>query len=156
MRSPVVIGVDPGAQGAIVTPYRVTIPGDPRGKGSVRVARWGAYKDEATEEYMGRAIFAMRAAPHGAPIDRPWTCSITCLVRRPKALIPKARARTPQPDAGPFPAPCKPDLDNVAKCILDSLVQAGIVADDRACVRLSMWKLYVAVGDSPRVEVVVE
>jgi hypothetical protein len=44
----------------------------------------------------------------------------------------------------------------VAKCILDSLVQAGIVADDRACVRLSMWKLYVAVGDSPRVEVVVE
>jgi Holliday junction resolvase RusA-like endonuclease len=134
--------------------FTAIVPGDPRGKGSVRVYNGHAMKDAKTAEYMTRAILAFQAASAGwTRLDGPWWADLLVLVDRPKALIPKAKARTPQPPSVAFVAPCKPDCDNVAKAVLDALVQAGVVVDDKACVSLRVRKFYVALGDSPEVRV---
>lgn len=134
--------------------FTATVPGDPRGKGSVRVYNGRAMKDAKTAEYMTRAILAFQDATDGwTRLDGPWWVDLRVYVDRPKALIPKAKARTPQPPSSAFVAPCKPDLDNIAKALLDALVQAGVVVDDKACVSLRMRKFYVAVGDAPCVKV---
>jgi len=134
--------------------FTATIPGDPRGKGSVRVYQGRAMKDAKTAEYMTRAILAFQGAASGwSRLDGPWWVDLRCVVDRPARLMPKAKARLPQPPSEAFVAPCKPDVDNVAKAVLDALVQAGIVADDKACVSLRVRKFYAAVGASPEVRV---
>ena len=134
--------------------FTATIPGDPRGKGSVRVYNGHAMKDAKTAEYMTRAILAFQvAASDWTRLDGPWWVDLRVTIERPARLIPKAKARTPQPPAAAFVAPCKPDSDNIAKAVLDALVQAGIVADDKACVSLRVRKFYVAVGGAPEVRV---
>lgn len=136
--------------------FAAVVPGDPRGKGSVRVGRGFAYKDEKTENYMATAILTFRDAMGGRPaLAAATSVQVVGVVRRPKSLVPRARARTPQPPAGEFPAPCKPDLDNLAKSLLDALVQAGVIVDDCRVVELTMRKVYAAVGDEPCVRVVV-
>lgn len=139
--------------------FRCTIPGDPRGKGSVRVSRWGAHKDEKTEVYMGVAIMAFRAAMAGRPaIDTPVVVTMRAFVRRPADLVPKTgpRVRSAQPPTASFPAPVKPDSDNIAKIVLDSVVQAGVLRDDTLATTIIVVKRYVSVGESPRVEVEIE
>lgn len=120
------------------------IPGDPHGKGSVRVGRWGAYKDEKTDSYMGVAVTTLRAAKTGATMTGPLVCEIVAWCRRPKSMMPKGpRAKTTVPLES-FPCLTKPDLDNVAKTIGDCLTQAGIIEDDRMIVVLTLRKVYVA------------
>lgn len=137
-----------------MTRFTATVPGDPRGKGSVRVHKGHAFKDARTAEYMTRAILAFQAARGTwSRLDGPWWCELAAFIERPKHLVPKPRARTPQPPTGAFVAPCKPDADNIAKAILDALVQAGIVADDCSCVDLSIRKFYAPVGSPACVSV---
>ena len=137
--------------------FSVSIPGDPRGKGSVRVYNGRAMKDKKTSDYMALCTLAMRDARGGAsPITEPTVVKIVAYLDRPKALIPKEKSRVPQPPVGAFYAPAKPDLDNCAKALLDSLTQAGVLADDCRVVELSMTKLYAPVGEAPRVDVRVD
>lgn len=120
------------------------IPGDPHGKGSVRVGRWGAYKDEKTDTYMGVAMMEMRAAKGDAlPMAGPLAVRIYVWCRRPKALIPRPKQKAP-PSSGPIPCTTKPDCDNVAKTVLDCLVQSGVIDDDKCVCDLTMSKRYVA------------
>lgn len=130
------------------------IPGDPRGKGSVRVYGGRAVKDAKTAEYMTRAILVLQAANAGRPpITGPWRCEISAYCGRPARLIPNPRGRKEQPSSAAFPATCKPDADNIAKAVLDAVVQAGVVCDDCSCVELRVRKLYVAMGEAARVEI---
>lgn len=135
--------------------FRCVIPGDPRGKGSVRVGRGFAYKDGPTEAYMGTCILFMRAAKTGAALGGPLSVTIEAFVRRPQSLIPKAKARTPQPPSIAFPCTAKPDVDNIAKIILDSLTQSGVIVDDKGIASLTVRKWYAAVGTDPAVFVTV-
>jgi Holliday junction resolvase RusA-like endonuclease len=135
------------------------IPGPPRGKGSVRVGKWGAYKDEKTDNYMALAILTMRVAKSGAaPIAVPTRVTLTAYFERPTAMVPKVgpRIRAAQPPSEPFPAPSRVDCDNISKALLDSLTQAGVIADDHGVVELIVRKFYVAVGDEPGVRVEVD
>lgn len=137
--------------------FAVIIPGNPRGKGSVRVGRWGAYKDDKTENYMATCILAMREANgSAAPIEEPTRVTIAAYLPRPQALIPKAKGRVEQPPAVAFLAPVKPDLDNLSKAICDALTQAGVIVDDQRVVELRMSKSYVPMGTAPYVGVRVE
>ena len=135
--------------------FSCTIPGDPRGKGSVRVYNGHGVKDEATEVYMGVCMTFMRQNHHGAPLSGCLAMTMDVYLRRPGYLVPKVgpRIRAPQPPAHAFPAPAKPDLDNVGKAVCDALTQAGVIEDDNAITMQVATKRYVAVGDSPRVEV---
>jgi Holliday junction resolvase RusA-like endonuclease len=148
--------------GAVSGTFRCTIPGDPRGKGSVRVSRWGAYKDEATDTYMGVVMTfcrtAMAASGQREPMTGPLAVEIDAWLRRPDRLIPRVgpRIRKAQPPSEAFPACAKPDADNVAKLILDALTQAGVIADDKAVWSLSVKKRWVAVGGEVGVDVRVD
>lgn len=136
--------------------FACTIPGDPRGKGSVRVYNGRAMKDKRTSDYMGRCVYVMHAAHEGRPpIEEPTELWIVARIARPARLIPKPRMRNPPP-SGPMFAPVLPDFDNIAKAVCDSLTQAGVIVDDRRIVRATVTKLYVAVGEAPRVDVRLE
>lgn len=133
-----------------------TIPGDPRGKGSVRVGPNGhAYKDDKTEAYMSLCILYARRSHHGAPLSGCLAMTMDVYLRRPAPLVPKVgpRVRTEQPPGGAFLAMCKPDTSNVLKAVEDALTQAGVIEDDKLIASHVLHKWYVAVGDSPRVEV---
>ena len=47
----------------------------------------------------------------------------------------------------------KPDVDNIAKIVLDSLVRACVLADDNLVVELVAVKKWAAIGEPGRVEV---
>jgi Holliday junction resolvase RusA-like endonuclease len=133
-----------------------TIPGDPFGKGSVRVGRFGAFKDKKTDDYMTRAIIAAQVAWGGkAPMDGPVSVRIDAYLRRPKYLIPNPQSRKPQPPTEAFPSTKKPDVDNIAKGILDALTQAGVITDDSNVVRLAVEKWWQGNGAPPECRVTV-
>ena len=129
--------------------FTATIPGDPRGKGSVRIFGGRATKDPKTAAYMATCIYALRAEWRGrAPIEEPTRVAIDAYLARPAKLVPNPRARKQQPPVEAFPAPCKPDSDNIAKSILDSLTQAGVIIDDCRVVELVVRKWYCAIGQA--------
>jgi len=47
----------------------------------------------------------------------------------------------------------KPDIDNVAKSVLDSLVMAGVIRDDKQVVELFVRSVYASKEEGPCVEV---
>lgn len=49
----------------------------------------------------------------------------------------------------------KPDLDNMAKVVLDACVEAGLFPDDNQVACLELWKLHVAEGEQPHMKVCV-
>ena len=133
------------------------VPGPVRGKGSVRVAGGRAYKDARTENYMALVAMAARQALGSRPaLIGPYSVVIEVVAARPKRLIPNPKSKKPQPPSGSLWAPAKPDADNVAKAILDALVQSGAITDDCAVVSLDVGKWYVAIGEPEGVRVKVE
>ena len=47
----------------------------------------------------------------------------------------------------------KPDIDNVCKSVLDSMVMAGVIRDDTQVVLLSAKSVYASKSEGPCVEV---
>lgn len=135
------------------------VPGAPRGKGSVRVGANGiAYKDKLTEAYMRAGIMAFKVAHAGKPaIIVPTVITILAYLPRSKEMTPNPspRVRTEQPPAIAFPAPVKPDVDNMQKALLDCLTQAGVIVDDCRVVGVHVAKLYHPIGQPVGVRVMV-
>ncbi len=73
---------------------------------------------------------------------------------------PKSRPAWIQPAAWKIgmahPTPVKPDVDNLAKIIMDAMVDAGLLEDDRFVCELHVTRQIHAVGDVPGVLVTVE
>ena len=132
-----------------------TVPGQPFGKGSVRVVNGRAFKDARTSDWMARCtLFARQAWGNRAPLDAPLTVTIVAVQERPQSLQPKPRSRIAIA-ADRIPAPRKPDPDNIAKAVLDATKAAGVYVDDCRVVRLVVEKWYCAVGEAPGVHVAV-
>lgn len=73
-----------------------------------------------------------------------------CVVVRIEAVMPRpklpkkvGRARLYRPNGA--------DVDNIAKAVLDAMVTAGVIADDRNVARLEAVKVTAAEGELPRV-----
>ena len=116
----------------------------------MRVFQGRATKDPKTAAYMALCIYCLRAEWRGRPpIEAPTRVRIDAYLARPAKLVPNPRARKVQPPAEAFPAPCKPDADNIGKSILDSLTQAGVIIDDCRVVELVVRKWYCAIGQAP-------
>ncbi len=118
-----------------------TVPGEPRGKGRPRFTRRGfAYTDTATRDYetliREQATAAMRYWPDGM-VATPVSVRLDIYKGVPKSWSMAKRRRAL--DGQEIPG--KPDLDNVAKGVLDAL-NGVAYADDTQVVRLLVQKQY--------------
>jgi Holliday junction resolvase RusA-like endonuclease len=126
------------------------IPGEPVGKGRPRPRRWGGYRlPKKTREYQDRIATIARARwrREAIPRDHATHVSIVAVHKRPKRLMRKRdpKERIPLTAGGGT----YPDLDNVAKAVLDGLQDGGVLEDDCCVTSLSVTQVWAAKGESP-------
>ena len=131
--------------------YAFTILGKPQGQARPRFARIGnfvrTYDPKQSRDW--KNVVATMARKAGVrSLDGAVEVVVRAYMPRPKCLCRKCDY------TGSLPALCKPDCDNIAKGVLDSM--NGIAyKDDSAVVRCVVEKFYHAIGDVPRTEVTV-
>ena len=128
--------------------------GEPVGKGRPRFARRGkftsTYTPQKTKTYEDEIRMMAKAAMGASgPLDTPMTVAIYIRVG-----IPASYSKQKRMDAlaGIIKPMKKPDLDNVAKCFLDSMNEI-VYLDDKQVVNLHVTKVY---AETPAVEVMVK
>ena len=131
--------------------FEVVVPGQPVGKGRPRASIQGRRvrmrTPAKTAAWEALAASWCRVAWRGRDaLDEAVEVEIVAVLRRPARLNRKRDA------PGRLLAPVKPDVDNVAKACIDSIVLAGVIVDDNRVVRLTASKWYAAKGEEPRVE----
>tara|TARA_S200002703_G_scaffold131480_1_gene119039 strand:+ start:2298 stop:2705 length:408 start_codon:yes stop_codon:yes gene_type:complete len=118
----------------------IIVPGQPVGKGRPRFSRGRVYTPQKTKDYerlVSNAAYAEMRQAGIEVLDQPVTLTILAQFE-----IPKSWAKWRQDAAllGAF-TPGKPDIDNVAKAVLDAL--NGIVyTDDKLVCDLVVKKRY--------------
>lgn len=131
-------------------PIKFTVLGHPTAKGRARFTRQGiAYKDKQTSSYENLVRLSFISAnPYYEMIDQniPLKAKIKAYYYIPKSYTKKKRLEIEKGLARPMK---KPDLDNIAKIILDSLNGVAYI-DDKQIVELEIKKYY---SEQPRVEV---
>lgn len=120
----------------------VFIEGVPIAQPRPRVYAGMAVSDSPKSKAWKQAIAWGWVSGGGAFFSGPCLVTIDAYLPRPKRLM-----RKKDPD-GAIPAPVRPDLDNLAKAILDGL-QGVAYADDGAVCELRIRKLYAGKGDPP-------
>ena len=128
--------------------------GEPVGKGRPRFARRGkftsTYTPQKTKTYEDEIRMMAKAAMGASePLDTPMTVAIYIRVG-----IPASYSKQKRKDAlaGIIKPMKKPDLDNVAKCFLDSMNEI-VYLDDKQVVNLHVTKVY---AETPAVQVMVK
>ena len=125
-----------------------TVPGEPKGKGRPRLGRSGhAYTPHDTAQYENLVkVCFTEAVPDYQAMDCEVWVDIVAFYKIPKSVSKKKALDMAMGFIRPMK---KPDLDNIAKIICDSL--NGIAyGDDSQVTKLTVRKYYAA---EPRVEV---
>lgn len=132
-----------------------TIDGAPVAKGRPRFARMGrgirTYTPPRTEAYEALVRTAARSAMGTMhPLGGPLHVSVEAVMPIPVSWSKKKREAAA--DGGGVPHVKRPDVDNIAKAVLDGL--NGIAfEDDAQIINLKAFKRY---GEVPRVHVMIE
>lgn len=131
--------------------YELTVFGQPVGKARPRFTRTGhTYTPQATKDYEELVRYTFVSGyPNAKPIEGAVKASIVAYFQIPKSYSKKKRQECLDCK---IPVQSKPDCDNIAKIILDSLNGYAYV-DDKQIIDLSVFKLW---SDMPRVEVKIE
>lgn len=137
----------------------IVVAGPPVGASRPRVTARGTFMPRGHVAWERRAIEAALSAYHGPqprpPLDEPVVVHVTAWHHRPRRLC---RRKDPRQA---IRATCKPDVDNVAKLVLDALVKARVLVDDTrvAVLHVERWYCPIDVAGAPsdpeRVEVLV-
>lgn len=106
------------------------VPGRPRPKGSKRIAR-GRLIESSRGLRQWREALALAALAARQDAGGEWPITDAAKV----GMVFYVRRIT-----------SKPDIDKLARAVLDALVEAGILADDSIVVHLEVWKW--TAGDS--------
>lgn len=132
---------------------RFTVPGQPKGKARARTVRRGggksfSYTPEGTVLYENliKTCYLQDAGHVLFNDGQPLAVSITAFYEVPKSYSKKKKQE--MLDGQLYPTK-KPDIDNIAKCVLDALNKLAY-RDDTQVVRLHTEKHYAEI---PRVEV---
>lgn len=118
-----------------------------RRMGSKFVAR--VFDAGTAEGWKSSVVAAARELRPVAPLETPLEVAIGFFLPRPKS-----KCRRADPD-GPVPCTSKPDCDNLAKAVLDALMQDGWCRDDSQVVRLVVEKNWHAKDGRPGALIVV-
>lgn len=131
--------------------YELTIFGQPVGKARPRFTKTGhTYTPQATKDYEELVRYTFISGyPKAKPIENAVKATIIAYYQIPKSYSKKKRQECLDYI---IPVQSKPDCDNIAKIILDSLNGYAYV-DDKQIIDLSVFKLW---SDMPRVEVKIE
>ena len=110
--------------------FKFEILGKPIGKGRPRLGRFGTYTPQKTVNYetLVKYTFA-RLFPKAEPTDKPIRARITAVFTIPKSYTKKQIAEITNKPVYVK----KPDCDNIAKIILDSLNGLAYVDDNQVC-----------------------
>ena len=129
---------------------RFTVPGEPKGKARPRVFNQGgkshAVTPQDTLNYESLVKWVFTNTMEARKLQGEIEAKIVAMYPIPKAMTKKNRQLI---DEGKLHPTKKPDLDNVAKIILDSLNKVAF-DDDSQVTRLIVEKHF---SDNPRVEV---
>lgn len=119
--------------------YEITIPGTPVAKGRPRVGRYGTYTPKKTATYESYVQYCW-AAEYGAqpPSEWPLEVNVIFYMPIPKSATKRVRAEITQ---GIVKHTKKPDLDNMAKAVLDAL-NGLAYKDDSQIYSLTLYKTY--------------
>lgn len=129
---------------------KLIIPGEPMGKGRPRLGKFGTHTPVKTAHYENLVKEMFAISKQVSIPDRPQLkAKIDCYYSIPQSASEKKKLLMRNGDIRPTK---KPDCDNVAKIILDSLNKVAY-ADDSQVVELTVNKWY---SDNPRVDVEIE
>ena len=130
--------------------FECVIPGAPIGKGRPRATTMGShvrlYTPKRTADWERSSALIMKNEWRSAPLDGVCRVDVVAVFPRPKRLM---RKKDPQHRVWHS---SKPDIDNVCKSALDSMVMAGIIRDDTQVVILTAKSVYTAKDEGPCVE----
>lgn len=119
-----------------------TVPGQPQGKARARTTKYGSYTPEKTVLYENYIKLCYQQKHYGCT-DRPVEISISAYFEPPKSVSKVQRQAMLN---GLVHHTKKPDIDNIAKVVLDAL--NGIAyKDDKQVISLIVNKMY---NESPR------
>ena len=126
------------------------IYGDPKGQPRPRAfarkmgARYvaGVYDSDVADEWK-RDVDNAIANAMWRPFLGPLKVRIAFLLRRPKS---HKNAKGALKESAPTFHVAKPDLDNLAKLVLDRITKAGVWEDDSCVTELILSKQYTATG----------
>lgn len=119
--------------------FEIYIPGTPVAKGRPRVSKYGTYTPKKTADFESYVEYCW-AAEYGniKPSDKPLNVSIVFRMPIPKKTSKKNRAGMVN---GDIRHTKKPDLDNMAKTVLDALNGLAYI-DDSQIYSLTLFKTY--------------
>lgn len=127
----------------------IVIPGEPKGKGRPRLGRASTYTPEDTVKYENLVKVCYMDQAKNLKLDGELKATIIAYYSIPKSTSKKKRLEMVEERIRPTK---KPDLDNVAKIVLDSLNKVAF-DDDSQIVKLEIEKFY---SENPRVELQLE
>lgn len=128
------------------------VPGDPKPKGSIRIFKHGGHIPDSGDmrEWCHRVTEAAKVAIDDRGLEGGIAVVLRFAIRRPKAHYGKNGIV--RPTAAQHPAK-KPDIDKLARAVLDALTASGVWLDDSQVVRLECTKVY---SQEPGVHVFLE
>ena len=133
----------------------MTVPGEPVGKARPRVTMRGTYMPKKYKDYLKKVSTLTRFMMKGdQPVNVPVKVTIDTYKSRPKtrpATCPKQEWVE-----GRVRCPTKPDADNALGSIMDGLEQGGAYTMDSRVHEALVRTWWCAVGERPRVDVLVE
>lgn len=112
--------------------------GQPRPRAFARGGKARVYDPGTAEGWKGQVALAARPYLPPVLIDAAVGVQLDFFLPRPRGHFGR---RGLKPSAPEYPIG-KPDLDNLAKAVLDALVAIGFLRDDRLVRRLSVSKHY--------------
>jgi len=111
--------------------------GQPRPRAFARAGKARVYDPGTAEGWKGQVALAAQLHRPADPIETPAAVYLRFSFRRPRGHYGKRGLRPGAPPAHMS----KPDVDNLAKAVLDALVEIGFLRDDRL-----VWLLFVTKG----------
>lgn len=130
-----------------------TVPGEPKGKARPRITRYGNYTPQKTKDYEALVAQAYLAVASDKDKRAIWDDDL-CINIVARFGVPKSASKAVKKaiyDKQVIPTK-KPDIDNIAKIIMDGL-NGTAYKDDKQICELRVTKEYVVEGMQPHVVV---